>query len=130
MAGPTSGRTLTVVADNSGSSRSASRAVLVYNLCRLGLLVVCLGLGWLAGIRNWLVLIVAALLVSGLLSWFLLRRQRTQMGQAVERAVARGQARMGARTAAEDAYVDSVLASSSSPAAENGPSTSGEQPPP
>ena len=130
MAGPTSGRTLTVVADNSGSPRSASRAVLVYNLCRLGLLVVCLGLGWLAGIRNWLVLIVAALLVSGLLSWFLLRRQRTQMGQAVERAVARGQARMGAHTAAEDAYVDSVLASSSSPAAENGPSTSGEQPPP
>jgi hypothetical protein len=118
------------VADNSGSSRSASRAVLVYNLCRLGLLVVCLGLGWLAGIRNWLVLIVVALLVSGLLSWFLLRQQRTQMGEAVERAVARSQARMGARTAAEDAYVDSVLASSPSPATEHGPSTSGEQPPP
>jgi hypothetical protein len=117
------------VADNSGSSRSASRAVLVYNLCRLGLLAVCLGFGWLAGLRG-LALIVVALLASGLLSWFLLGQQRTQMGQAVERAVARGQARMGARTAAEDAYVDNVLASSSSLAAEHGPSTSGEQPPP
>jgi hypothetical protein len=83
--------------------------VLVYNLWRLGLLVVCLGLGWLAGLRG-AALIVAALLVSGLLSWFLLQRQRVAMGMAVERTVERGRVRMAARTAAEDAYADAVAA--------------------
>jgi hypothetical protein len=97
------------VADEMNAQRGASRAVLIYNVWRLGLLAVCLGIGWLIGLPT-LPLIVTALLVSGVLSWFLLRRQRMAMGEAVERTVARGQARMAARAAAEDGYVDSVLA--------------------
>jgi hypothetical protein len=95
------------VARTGGSSaRGASRAFLVYNVLRLGLLVACVGLGWLATLRGPL-LIVVALAVSGALSWFLLRPQRVAMGMAVEQTVERSRARMS-RTEAEDAYVDSL----------------------
>jgi hypothetical protein len=79
------------------------RAVLVYTAARAGLLVLCLLLGWLAGLGG-LLLIVAALLVSGALSWFLLQRQRLAMGAAAERVTGRWRA----RTSAEDAYVDQM----------------------
>jgi hypothetical protein len=99
--------------------RGASRAVLAYNLCRLGLLVLCLGIGWLAGLRGfWL--IVAALFVSGVASWFLLRAQREAMGRAVEQTVERSRVRMAARTNAEDSYVDAMLAATE-PTPESGP---------
>jgi hypothetical protein len=93
--------------------------VLTYNVGRVGVFVVCLGLGWIAGLRS-ILLVVAALLVSGVLSWFVLRRQREAMGEAVERSVSRGQERFAARAAAEDEYVDRVLGSTES--------TSGDQP--
>lgn len=86
---------------------SPARALLSYNLLRLVLLAACLGVGYLAGLRG-LLLIIAALLVSGVLSWFLLARQRVSMGVAIERSVERGRARMAARTAAEDAYADEL----------------------
>jgi Protein of unknown function (DUF4229) len=98
------------VADD-GKERGAGRAVLVYNLYRLGLLAVFLGIGALLGLPMILV-IVAALLVSGVLSWFLLRRQREAMALAVERTVARGQRRMAERTAREDEYVDRLYPTS------------------
>lgn len=85
-------------------------AVLVYNLGRLALLLACLALGWLAGLRG-VLLLAAALLVSGLLSWFLLARQRVAMGAAVEHAVERTRSRLRARTEAEDAYVDELTRS-------------------
>jgi hypothetical protein len=97
------------MAERAGVHHGAGRAVLTYNVYRLGLLAVCLGIGWLIGLPA-LVLIVSALFVSGVLSWFLLRRQREAMGVAVEATVARGQAKMAARTAAEDGYVDAVEA--------------------
>ena len=53
-------------------------------------------------------LLIAALLVSGVLSWFLLRGQRVAMGTVVERRVNRMRDRIDARAAAEDAYVDAV----------------------
>jgi len=74
-------------------------------LARAALLLICLGLGWLAGLRG-LLLIVAALLVSGALSWFLLAKQRVSMGLAIERTVGRSRERLAARTAAEDAYAE------------------------
>jgi Protein of unknown function (DUF4229) len=82
----------------------------VYNLYRLGLLAAALGIGWLVGLRG-LVLIVAALAVSGALSWFLLRSQRIEMGRAIEATVERSRVmtRLADRTAAEDAYVDATL---------------------
>jgi hypothetical protein len=97
----------------SGQSTGAgpARALLIYNLARGGLLLICLGIGWLAGLRG-LLLIVVALLVSGLLSWFVLTRQRVNMGMAIERTVGRSRERMAARTAAEDAYADELERSS------------------
>jgi hypothetical protein len=85
----------------------AARAVVVYNSSRLGLLIVCLVLGAVAGLRGFLLLVVA-LGVSGILSWLLLARQRVAMGEAVSGAVRRGRAKVEARTAAEDAYVDQL----------------------
>jgi Protein of unknown function (DUF4229) len=88
---------------------STARAVFAYNAARFGLFVGCAVLGYVAGLRG-VLLIAAALLVSGLLSWFLLARQRMAMGEAVGAAVTRGRSRLAARTAAEDAYAEQVVA--------------------
>jgi hypothetical protein len=85
------------------------RAVLVYTAARLALFAGCLALAWLVGLRGGLMVLVA-LVVSGVLSLFLLQPQRLAMSGAVERSFARGRARMQARTAAEDAYVDRLHA--------------------
>ena len=85
----------------------SGRAVLTYNLLRLGLLAACIGLGLLVGLRG-LWLFVVALLVSGIASYFLLAKQRIAMGTAVENRVARTRTRMAERAAAEDAYVDAI----------------------
>jgi len=83
------------------------RAIAVYTSARVGLLVVCLALGWVAGFDG-PALVIVALLVSGALSWFLLRRQRLAMSGAVERRVSRLRGRIDARAASEDAYVDAL----------------------
>jgi len=89
---------------------SAARSVVAYNLGRLGLFVACALLGYLAGLRG-LLLLAAALLVSGVLSWFLLARQRAAMAEVVGGAVTRGRTRLAQRAADEDAYVDAITAS-------------------
>jgi hypothetical protein len=94
---------------------SAAKAVLVYNLARLALLGACLLIGWAAGLTG-LWLIVAALAGSGVLSWFLLRKQRIGMGYAVEQTVEKGRARMAEHTAAEDAYADALARERQDPA--------------
>jgi CHASE2 domain-containing sensor protein len=83
------------------------RAIAVYTGARLGLFVLCLGLAWVAGLDG-AVLLVVALLASGVLSWFVLRRPRLAMSGAVDRRVSRAHNRVDARAAAEDAYVDSL----------------------
>ena len=83
------------------------RAIAVYTGARLGLFVLCLVLAWVVGLNGGMLLIVA-LVASGVLSWFVLRRPRVAMSTAVERRVARVQHRIDARSAAEDAYVDSL----------------------
>lgn len=83
--------------------------MVVYTAARFGLFAGCLVLGWLAGLGG-AVLLIAALLVSGLLSWFVLRRQRIAMGAAVDRGLGRARNRIESRAAAEDAYVDSLQA--------------------
>jgi hypothetical protein len=87
---------------------SGAKAVLVYNLCRGGLLAACLVAAWYAGIHNVLYLCATAFIVSGVISWFLLKRQRIAMGAAIERTVERGRAKAAERTAAEDEYADTV----------------------
>ena len=91
------------------TGHGASRAFLAYNALRLALLGVCFGIGWIAGVRGfWLV--VTALFVSGVASWFLLRKQREAMGLAVEQTVERSRVRFAERAGAEDSYVDAMLA--------------------
>ena len=64
----------------------------VYSLLRLALFGVCLGLLWWAGLRSWLVVIVAAFLAWGL-SYVLLRGPRDAAArQLAERAERRRQA--------------------------------------
>jgi hypothetical protein len=88
---------------------SPSKALLAYNAWRLLLLVVCLAIGYALGLPS-LWLVVSALLVSGVLSYFLLKRQRIAMGMAVESQIERGRAKIAQKTAAEDAYVDAMAA--------------------
>ncbi|HWA67235.1 MAG TPA: DUF4229 domain-containing protein [Mycobacteriales bacterium] len=98
------------------SDPSGAKAVLVYNLLRLGLLAACLAIGYFAGLRG-LYLIAAALFVSGVVSWFALKQQRIDMGAAIERTVERGRSKMAERTQAEDEYADRVHGQSAHPAA-------------
>ena len=87
--------------------RRDGRAIVIYTGLRVGLFVGCAALGWLAGLSG-PVLLIAALLVSGVLSWFLLRRQRIAMGSVVERRVSGMRSRIDERASAEDAYVDAM----------------------
>lgn len=83
------------------------RAVLVYTAARLGLFLACLAVAWLIGFSG-LLLVLVALVASGILALFLLQRQRLAVSGAVERRLSRGRERMRARTAAEDVYADRV----------------------
>lgn len=96
-----------MTADPGAPEPSGARAVLVYNLSRLALLVICLAVGWFIGLRG-LIWIAGAFLASGILSWFLLAKQRVGMGMAIERTVERSRSKLAERTAAEDEYADSL----------------------
>ena len=103
--------------------RTAARSVLAYNVGRFGLFVGCAVLGYVAGLRG-LVMLAAALIVSGVLSWFLLARQRAAMAEALGGAVTRSRSKLAQRTADEDAYADALQPGqsgmqSSKPAQEN-----------
>lgn len=78
------------------------RATLVYSVLRLLLFAALFGLMVLAGFGGLTSLLLAAA-VSAVLSYFLLARQRTAMGEGVERRIERAKARAAARTAREDA---------------------------
>ena len=81
------------------------RAVLAYSLARVLLLAASLVLLWLAGARG-LLLILLAVLVSGLLSYGLLARQRDAMSAAITEWVGRSRRRLDAATTKEDAADD------------------------
>lgn len=93
---------------------SAARSVLAYNAGRLGLFIGCAVLGFIAGLRG-LLLLAAALLVSGVLSWYLLARQRAAMAEALGGAVTRSRSKLAQRTAEEDAYAEALHRGSSTP---------------
>lgn len=76
---------------------------------RLALFLGCLGVVLAIGLRGFAALLVA-LVASGLISLFLLTRQRAAMSVAVDRRMSRLRDRASARTEAEDAYVDSLHA--------------------
>jgi hypothetical protein len=115
------------VANGAANDRlSAPRAILTYNLLRIALFGVCFGVGWVANIPTF-PLLLAALLLSGVLSWFILRRQRIAMGVAVEQQVTRSREKIAERTAKEDAYVDAMQTADQAPRAPSTAAT-GDQP--
>jgi hypothetical protein len=62
------------------------RSTAVYSAARIGIFLLLAGLGWLVGLRGFL-LIVVALVLSLPASWFLLRKQRDAMAADIERKV-------------------------------------------
>lgn len=90
------------------------RAVLVYSASRLLLFAGAAGVLYLVGARSFLLLILA-FLISGLLSWRLLGRQRVEMARTVEQRLARTRSAMAERTAAEDAADDARRAAEEGP---------------
>ncbi len=83
---------------------SPSRALLVYNASRLGLLVAATAVVYAVGVRNIWAALVIGLFVSAILSWFVLRRPREAMARVVEQAMQEHKRRAAARAAREDAY--------------------------
>ncbi|MGY4645463.1 DUF4229 domain-containing protein [Cellulomonas sp. URHB0016] len=86
--------------------------LVTYSVLRLALFAVCLGLLWWAGMRSWLVVVVAALVAWGL-SYVLLRGPRDAAArQLADRAERRralaGRERFGGR-AQEDADLEDAV---------------------
>ncbi|NBU32853.1 MAG: DUF4229 domain-containing protein [Actinobacteria bacterium] len=77
------------------------KPTLIYTLSRLGLLSACLGLGYLASLRG-PILIVVAFLGSGVLSFLLLAKQRSAMGEQLSSAVSRVSKKLEENTRKED----------------------------
>ena len=74
---------------------------LSYTLARLGLLALALGLGYVAGLRGPMLLILG-FLGSGIISFFLLNQQRTSMGNKVAGFFRSINERIDANTRKED----------------------------
>ncbi len=68
------------------------KSAAVYTAGRVLIFFVLAGLGWVAGLRGFL-LVVVALVVSIPVSWFALARQREAMAAEVERKVTERQSR-------------------------------------
>ena len=83
--------------------------ILRYNLARLGLLVAFLAVFYLLGAGG-LVLVVGAVLASGVASYFLLARQRAEMIVALQARMQARQAKAAAREAREDEYDEQMRA--------------------
>jgi hypothetical protein len=77
------------------------RAALFYTVLRFGLFIVVFGLLWVAGARS-VLLLALAILISGLLSYFVLNSQRTAMSGAISRRLTDFRDRLDAGTRAED----------------------------
>lgn len=72
-----------------------------YTVLRFGLFAVVLLLLYLAGARS-LLLLGGAILISGVISYFVLTAQRTAMAGSIGRRVSNFRARLDAGTRAED----------------------------
>lgn len=75
--------------------------VLRYTLLRVSLFAVVAAILWLAGLRGF-VLLLAAVLLSGIVSTFALRRSRDQVSVSLDRRLST----IKERTHAEDAWDD------------------------
>ena len=87
----------------------ASHPVLRYSSLRLAIFVIALIVLWLVRVRGAL-LVVLALVVSGLASYALLRRQRAEMGTQLAAAAERRRDRAVVRAAREDEVAEELSA--------------------
>ncbi|MEV5746392.1 DUF4229 domain-containing protein [Actinoallomurus sp. NPDC052308] len=92
------------------------RSVLIYTLARLALFGATAGVLFLTGARGFL-LLALAILISGIISFVLLSRQRDAVSSSVTRRAARMRENLAAGAAREDA--DDEPASSATVRAEN-----------
>lgn len=77
------------------------RATMFYTVLRLGLFIVVFGLLYAAGFHRFL-LLALAILISGILSYFLLSPQRAAMSGAISKRVTSFRDRLDAATRSED----------------------------
>jgi cell division protein FtsW (lipid II flippase) len=77
------------------------RATMFYTILRFGLFIVVFGVLYAAGARSYL-LLALSILVSGLLSYFVLSPQRAAMSGAISKRVTDFRDRLDAGTRAED----------------------------
>ena len=91
--------------------------VLVYTALRLLLLTVTAGVLYLLGLRNILLLLVFAFLISGVISIFALNRTREVAAVGVVSAVQKVNHRIDESARAEDGPAPAVEASDAAPAA-------------
>jgi hypothetical protein len=77
------------------------RSVLIYTLARLALFGATAGVLFLAGARGFL-LLALAILISGIISFVLLSRQRDAVSSSVTKRAARMRENLAAGTARED----------------------------
>lgn len=80
-------------------------ALLRYSLLRALLLVVVGALAWLAGLRGFWLLLVAVF-VSGVLSIFVLNRNRDEVSRSLATRMSTIKNRLGEQSSAEDAWDD------------------------
>ena len=83
------------------------RAFGSYTAARAGLFALFAVLTYLAGVRGVIVLVIA-LVLSSVMSYFFLARQRATFALAVHAHAERRQHRVSARTAREDAIADEM----------------------
>jgi uncharacterized membrane protein len=77
------------------------RATLSYTALRLGLFVVVFLVLYLAGARS-ILLLAGAILISGLISYFVLNAQRAAMSGMISKRLTRFRERLDAGTRSED----------------------------
>lgn len=77
------------------------RATLFYTILRFSLFIVVFGVLYAAGVRSYLLLAVS-ILVSGIISYFVLSPQRAAMSGAISKRVTGFRDRLDAGTRAED----------------------------
>jgi uncharacterized membrane protein len=116
------------VSDTTGSAPQAPpafwRSLLVYSGSRIGVFVAILGLLYGVGVRG-LIVVFIALVLSGVLSYFLLDRQRTAFATALEARVERRRAAAAARVGREDDIAEAMIARAEAEAASAQGSPSG-----
>lgn len=103
------------------------RPLLVYTAARLAVLLVALAVLYAVGARG-ILLVVLAVVVSGLVSYLAFARQRDAVAARLQSRVQDSRARMDARTRAEDEADERARAAAGDEAVSTGDDRAGDEP--